>query len=66
MRHEPGVKEDAKNLSLVTGSAIVAGPEVCDIDRRSGGDHELVLRSGARVPLGRSHRADFQQRWRQT
>jgi hypothetical protein len=24
MRHEPGVKEDAKNLSLVTGSALVA------------------------------------------
>ncbi len=24
MRHEPGLKEDAKNLSLVTGSALVA------------------------------------------
>ncbi|MFN3243892.1 MAG: LytR/AlgR family response regulator transcription factor [Planctomycetota bacterium] len=47
-------------------SAIVALPEVCELDRRPGGDHELVLRSGARVPLGRSHRADFQQRWRQT
>ncbi len=25
MQHEPGMREDAKNLSVVTGSAILAG-----------------------------------------
>lgn len=56
----------AQRFQRVHRSAIVAVPDVSEIDRRPGGDHELVLRSGARVPLGRSHRADFQQRWRQT
>jgi len=53
-----------QRFQRVHRSAIVALAEVRELDRRPGGDHELVLRSGARVPLGRSYRPDFQQRWR--
>ncbi len=45
-------------------SAIVALPEVCEVSKRSSGDQELSLRSGARVPLGRSFRAAFVNAWR--
>lgn len=45
-------------------SAIVALPEVTELAKRTGGDQELVLRSGARVPLGRSYRSQFLTAWR--
>lgn len=45
-------------------SAIVALPEVVEVAKRTGGDQELVLRSGARVPLGRSYRREFTDAWR--
>lgn len=45
-------------------SAIVALPEVLEVAKRPAGDHELWLRSGARVPLGRSYRPAFTSVWR--
>ena len=54
----------AQRFQRVHRSAIVALSEVQELEKRPGGDHELLLRSGARVPLGRSYRPDFQQRWR--
>lgn len=45
-------------------SAIVALAEVAAVRRLPGGDQELLLRSGAVVPLGRSFRAAFVARWR--
>ncbi|MBZ0151196.1 MAG: LytTR family transcriptional regulator, partial [Planctomycetes bacterium] len=44
-------------------SAIVALGEVLASERLPSGDYELHLRSGARVPMSRSHRADFLARW---
>jgi DNA-binding LytR/AlgR family response regulator len=45
-------------------SAIVAFSEVVEVTKRTTGDQELVLRSGARVPLGRSYRQSFTAAWR--
>ena len=45
-------------------SAIVALPEVVEVAKRTTGDQELILRSGARVPLGRSYRKQFTAVWR--
>lgn len=50
---------DPARFLRVHRSAIVALPEVVEVARRTSGDHELTLRSGARVPLGRSYRAAF-------
>ena len=55
---------DPKRFLRVHRSAIVALPEVRELDRRPGGDQELCLRSGTRVPLGRSYRAVFADAWR--
>ena len=38
--------------------------EVVEVAKRPGGDQELLLRSGARVPLGRSYRQEFSAAWR--
>lgn len=45
-------------------SAIVALSEVVEVAKRTTGDQELVLRSGVRVPLGRSYRQSFTAAWR--
>ncbi len=45
-------------------SAIVALPEVTAMRRLPAGDHELLLRSEERVPLGRSFREAFAASWR--
>lgn len=55
---------DAKRFLRVYRSAIVALPEVVEVARRPTGDQELILRSGARVPLGRSYRHSFGAAWR--
>jgi DNA-binding LytR/AlgR family response regulator len=44
-------------------SAIVALPEIVGLERDASGDGVLRLRSGARVPLGRSFRREFHARW---
>jgi len=54
----------AERFLRVHRSAIVALAEVTAVRRQAGGDHELVLRSGDAVPLGRSFRDGFLQRWR--
>ena len=55
---------DARRFLRVHRSAIVAIGEVLEVARQPGGEQELRLRSGARVPLGRSHRAEFERAWR--
>jgi two-component system, LytTR family, response regulator len=55
---------DASRFARVYRSAIVALPEVVEVAKRAAGDQELVLRSGARVPLGRSYRQSFTAAWR--
>ena len=54
----------AARFLRVHRSAIVALPEVRAVRRQPGGDHELLLRSGAAVPLGRTFRDAFMTRWR--
>ena len=54
----------AERFARVHRSAIVALPEVLAAERQPSGDHELRLRSGACVPLARSHRDAFFARWR--
>jgi DNA-binding LytR/AlgR family response regulator len=39
-------------------------PEVTALERRPSGDYELRLRDGARVPMSRTHKAEFTARWR--
>ena len=55
---------DAKRFLRVYRSAIVALPEVVEVRRRPSGDQELILKSGAEVPLGRSYRKQFAAAWR--
>jgi two-component system, LytTR family, response regulator len=45
-------------------SALVAWPAVAGVQRTPGGDQEVLLHDGARVPLGRSFREAFMTRWR--
>jgi two-component system LytT family response regulator len=54
----------AARFVRVHRSAVVAWPEVVAMQRVASGDHELQLRSGARVPLARTHRDAFVARWR--
>lgn len=54
---------DSNRFVRVYRSAIVALPEVVEVARRTTGDQELMLRSGARVPLGRSYRQRFHAAW---
>tara|TARA_R110002096_G_scaffold104428_9_gene230116 strand:+ start:1463 stop:2230 length:768 start_codon:yes stop_codon:yes gene_type:complete len=54
---------DANRFARVYRSAIVALSEVVEVAKRPSGDQELILRSGARVPLGRSYRQSFHAAW---
>lgn len=62
--HELAATLDARRFVRVHRSAIVALPEVVERERLPGGDHQLRLRDGAHVPLGRSFRAAFDAAWR--
>lgn len=44
-------------------SAIVAVSAVSEIERLPSGDFELRLHDGSRVPMSRTHKADFVARW---
>lgn len=55
---------DARRFLRVHRSAIVALPDVAEVTKRPAGDQELLLRSGAAVPLGRSYRKEFAAAWR--
>ena len=46
-------------------SALVALREVTAIERQPSGDYELLLRGGARVPMSRTHKAEFTALWGQ-
>lgn len=52
---------DPARFVRVHRSAIVAMPAVRDLERLPAGDHELRLRSGARVVLSRGYRAEFER-----
>ncbi|MBL8754607.1 MAG: response regulator transcription factor [Planctomycetes bacterium] len=54
----------AERFVRVHRSAVVAWAAVRALHKLPGGDGELELRSGARVPLGRSFRAAFVAGWR--
>lgn len=54
---------DPGQFVRVHRSAIVALGEVTAAERLPSGDYELHLRSGARVPMSRTHRAEFVARW---
>jgi two-component system, LytTR family, response regulator len=54
----------AERFVRVHRSAIVAIPDVQDLQRTPAGDYELRLRSGDVVPMSRAHKAAFVERWR--
>ncbi|MGC6488172.1 MAG: LytR/AlgR family response regulator transcription factor [Planctomycetota bacterium] len=54
---------DAGRFQRVHRSAIVALSEIVEVRKRAAGDQELLLRSGSRVPLGRSYRKEFAAKW---
>lgn len=54
----------AQRFQRVHRSVIVAVPEVQDLQRTPAGDYELRLSCGSVVPMSRSHKAAFVQRWR--
>jgi two-component system, LytTR family, response regulator len=54
----------AERFLRVHRSAIVAIPEVQDLQRTKAGDYELRLRGGDVVPMSRAHKAAFVERWR--
>jgi two-component system, LytTR family, response regulator len=54
---------DERRFVRAHRSAIVALPEVRAVEPLSGGDRSLVMTSGARVRLGRSHRSVFDTAW---
>lgn len=54
---------DERRFVRVHRSAIVALPEVRAVEPLPGGDRSLVMTSGARVRLGRSHRSTFDKAW---
>jgi two-component system, LytTR family, response regulator len=54
---------DDRRFVRVHRSAIVALPAVRAVEPLPGGDRSLVLASGARVRLGRSHRRAFERAW---
>jgi two-component system, LytTR family, response regulator len=54
----------AERFLRVHRSALVALPEVQDLQRTPAGDYELRLRSGEVVPMSRAHKAAFVERWR--
>jgi two-component system LytT family response regulator len=53
----------AARFVRVHRSAIVALPEVQDVQRTKAGDYELRLRGGGLVPMSRAHKAAFVERW---
>lgn len=55
---------DPDRYARVHRSALVDLLRVSSVESRPGGDVDAVLNSGARVPVGRSYRADFERRCR--